>query len=133
MNCSSTTLYQNYNNSQCDACPNPCSTCLLNDTVNFVVICLSCNVGYLYNENGTCTYLCPEGTYANFVDNITQCSDCNQECTSCHISSSVCTACTSGYLLDEATCFYNYTCPEGYYEVNSANTCEKCHYPCSSC
>ena len=42
-------------------------------------------------------------------------------------------ACEAGYLLNDNTCEFNYTCPDGYYENSTVNTCEKCHYPCATC
>lgn len=75
-------------------------------------------VGYLLEE-GECTYMCPVGTFANFLDNKTQCSSCLPECSQCYIEESICLACEPDFLLnsEEYSCEFNYTCAEGYYEV----------------
>ena len=121
---------------RCETCPNPCTTCLAEeiDSSNWEVKCLGCAVGYLL-QSGRCTYICEDGTFANYLDDKTQCSACLSQCTQCFIEEDICSACDSGYLLDseQSACLFGSTCVPGYYKEAALNLCAKCHYPCKTC
>ena len=78
--CSQSTMFTNLTSGVCEICPNPCTQCVVNvGNGSWVVSCSGCGVGYLL-QAGNCTYICPTGTFANYINNKTQCSTCQIGC-----------------------------------------------------
>lgn len=82
--CSRSELFTNLTSQQCEPCPNPCTQCTVTITnssspTGWSVSCSGCGVGYLL-QGGNCTYICPLGTFSNYVSNKTQCSTCASGC-----------------------------------------------------
>lgn len=134
--CSQTSLFTNLTSKACEPCPNPCTQCVITITnatkMSWEVSCSGCGIGYLLQQ-GNCTYICPTGTFSNYINNKTQCSSCLTGCAECSIAQNICLSCTTNYLLDGSTCFMNYICPLGYFSNPTKNSCDKCHFPCLTC
>lgn len=129
--CSSLYLFGNATSLACESCPNPCLTCSVSSSNSSLVLCLSCEAGYLLSS-GSCIYLCPWGTFGTYLNGTSQCSPCAPGCAACYINSTSCTACTLNYLLVGTTCTLTNACPHNYYST-SLNRCLQCHYPCKTC
>ena len=125
--------FKNLSTLNCDNCTTACSKCGDSTATN----CSSCSTGYYLQpspDDTTCNNSCPSGFYGDASTNT--CIQCTTACTKCSDGTATqCSACNATYYLQPAphptTC--TNTCPSGYYEVSSSNTCGQCTSPCSDC
>ena len=113
-----------WNYSSCYKCAEHCKQCLKDS-------CVLCQNGFSF-FNGSCLYVCPEGTRKN---NQNICEYCNIEnCSQCNVTAvgEVCLKCMSQlYLTDNKTC--NDTCPSLNYFVEQIGVCSSCPQTCTQC
>lgn len=101
----------------------------------------SCATGfYFYAANNSCLSVCPDGFYANSLNQ--QCTQCHSGCAFCSGAGiQACTKCKNDTTVIPIQPYYKYvdyticniTCPDGYYEKLLTLTCELCHSSCSLC
>lgn len=120
-----------YGDGSCRACDPSCLTC-----AGYSTSCTSCpSPLILYNNtcyticpvatvNGTCTIVCPSGSYLSG----TSCLPCDTKCSTCFGSATNCTSCASG-LSSNGNCIDN--CPSGTFASNGF--CSPCDVSCLTC
>jgi hypothetical protein len=110
------------NGNQCLVCNAMCKTC---SSANFSY-CLSCyNSVYLYN--GTCSVVCPAGTYRDSVNFV--CIGCVGLCKECQ-SGSICDSCVNAaHVLEGGACLSTCTAPL----INVSSVCVACSGECATC
>jgi len=117
------------NVNQCVSCNKKCETCR-KDNTNY---CLSCPQP-LALYNGDCVSTCPSGYYKSFVNNTNYiCQKCNvDQCSSCNDYGDTCSACGDNFLWQDNKCVSS--CSDGYALMTTNNTCLKCLVPnCKTC
>jgi hypothetical protein len=117
----------------CQACPMYCKACEISKSCKECssnTVCTFCEDGYYIlteNDFDMCVRVCPVGYYESRSDPWT-CKECPYLCKSC-LSSSRCTSCIEGYVLDGDSC----VCSEGYYMESTTNICKPCPNLCTTC
>jgi hypothetical protein len=106
----------------CINCLLPCENCINQS------FCSSCSIGYVSQVTvGSCVSICESGYYG-FALNRT-CLSCTNNCSTCSITSYLCTSCPPELLLQNSACTQN--CAPGLF--NLSGTCYSCTYPCLTC
>ena len=141
---------------QCKACSINCKECQQNN-----IYCISCNVGTYLNDDNECVNECPQGYWANSLNNL--CEICNSNCLNCSFGTyNSCISCNSGYYLKGGECqlcfsncsecngldkfctdcaisHYLYQgicgiyCPDGYWKNPLYRRCDLCDSSCLTC
>lgn len=88
-------------------------------------LCIQCKTSF-YSYRGGCLDRCPERTI--IIGN--NCSDCSSSCGSCSGTTTNCSTCINGYLLN-GQCLT--TCPNGTSKYDDIKQCVNCKQGCSSC
>lgn len=97
------------------------------------VVCVTCNYGYYYQVNQTCTTGCDQYFYQNTWNH--SCDSCSLNCGDCTSPyDSSCINCRGGkYFLSNMTGGYCLPiCPTQYY-VQTSTSCLSCHSTCLEC
>ena len=133
--CSSTCpagYYKDTSSNICGACDTACATC----TGSSNSVCPTCKNGYyLQPSSTTCLTTCPSTSY--WLNSGTHtCDPCHSYCQICTgAASNQCSSCKNNYYLQPPsnpnTC--SPTCPAGYYQDTSSNSCSACNTACTTC
>lgn len=118
--------YPSVGSAVCETCSAPCATC------TGVLSCLSCSGSFLL-VNSSCLSECPTGTFAQVINNISQCSTCSNLCADCAYLANNCTLCLNSTYLFNNQCLDPQNCPLTTYPDISTLHCSPCLSPCSTC
>jgi proprotein convertase subtilisin/kexin type 5 len=119
----------------CQVCTSSCLSCVSNTSCSncapgTLLIYLNTSTSSSVTQNTSmCVASCPLATYP---DN-GQCLSCPSPCNQCSLNNGqiLCLTCVSGYYLLNGKC--STTCPSGYYQSASTQTCIACLSNCLTC